>query len=65
MFAEVTSEVAIILAGQNYQLACHLFAVTFAHLHLQSNDNRHCHPQAYVWLLIKQAFLNKDFATFL
>ncbi|MEH1840693.1 MAG: hypothetical protein V7L20_18530 [Nostoc sp.] len=65
MFAEVTSEIAIILAGQNRQLARHLFAVTFAHLHLQTNHNRHCHLQACVWLLIKQAFVNNDFATFL
>ncbi|MBW4562722.1 MAG: hypothetical protein KME32_16550 [Mojavia pulchra JT2-VF2] len=65
MFAEITSEVAIILAGQNRQLARHLFAVSFAYFHLETDDYRHCHPQAYFWLLIKQAFLNNDFATFL
>ena len=65
MFAEVTNEIAIILAGQKRQLARHLFAVTFAQMHLQTNDNRHCHPQAYIWLFIKQAFVNNDFTTFL
>jgi tetratricopeptide (TPR) repeat protein len=98
MFAAVTSEVALILAGQNRQLVGDLFAVISAHMQLQANGisipnrdsyssapttvdrvphsvtqgmfypqkNRcNCHPRAHAWLLIKQAFVNKDFATFL
>jgi hypothetical protein len=42
-----------------------LHPIHLAHLHLRTNDNHRCHPQAYVWLLIKQAFVNNDFATFL
>ncbi len=64
-FALVTGEVAEILAGKDRQLASNLFAVASDHLHLQANDNRHCHLGAYSWLLVKQAFVNNDVPKFL
>ncbi|NMG07812.1 hypothetical protein [Brasilonema sp. UFV-L1] len=65
MFAQVTNELALILAGKNRQLDRDLFEVTSTHLHLPTNSNCHCHPRAYAWLLIKQAFINNDVVTFL
>lgn len=65
MFAQVTSEVALILAGKNPQVVRNLFAVASTNLELQTNSNCCCHPRAYAWLLVKQAFTNKDIALFL
>jgi hypothetical protein len=65
MFAQVTSEVAVILAGKNRQLARDLFTIVSAHMQLEANGNCHCHPRSYAWLLIKQAFVSNDVATFL
>ncbi len=64
-FALVTGEVAEILAGKDRQLVSDLFAVASGHLHLQASNNRHCHPGAYSWLLVKQAFVNNDVPKFL
>lgn len=65
MFAQVTSEVALILAGKKRQIAHDLFTVASTHIQLQANGNCHCHPRAYAWLLVKQAFVSNDVATFL
>lgn len=65
MFAQVTSELALILAGKNCQIGHDLFAVSSTNLQLQANSTCHSHPQAYAWLLIKQAFINNDITTFL
>lgn len=64
-FALVTGEVAEILAGKDRQIVSDLFAVAPDRLHLQANGNRHCHPGAYSWLLVKQAFVNNDVPNFL
>jgi tetratricopeptide (TPR) repeat protein len=65
MFAQVTSEIAIILAGKNSQVVRHLFVVISTNLQLQTCNNYCCHPRAYSWLLVKQAFASNDFANFL
>lgn len=63
MFAQVTGEVALILAGKSRQVVRDLFAVTSTNL--QVNANSHCHPRSYAWLLVKQAFASNDVALFL
>ena len=65
MFAQVTSEVALILAGKKRQLAHDLFAVASANMQLQANGSCHCHPRAHAWFLVKEAFVGNDVATFL
>ncbi|QFS52025.1 hypothetical protein [Nostoc sphaeroides] len=63
MFAQVTSEVALILAGKNPQAVRDLLAVASTNLRLQINGN--CHLRANAWLLIKQAFASNNIALFL
>lgn len=65
MFAEVTADVALILAGKSRQIDHDLFAVASANMQLQVNDNCHWHLPSYAWLLVKQAFVINDIATFL
>jgi len=65
MFAQITSEIALILADQNRLFARDLFALVTPYIQLQANSQSHCHPRAYAWLLLKQAFLNNDRITFL
>jgi hypothetical protein len=65
MFAQVTSEVALILAGKSRQVVRELFAVASSNLQLEVNGNCHCHLQANAWLLIKQAFASNDVDLFL
>ncbi|MFW9264548.1 hypothetical protein [Nostoc sp. CALU 546] len=65
MFAEVTGDVALILAGKKRQIDHGLFALTSANMQLQVNDNCHWHPPSYAWLLVKQAFVLNDIPTFL
>lgn len=65
IFAQVTNEVALILAGKNRQLARDLFAVVVRHMQLQADGNCHPYPRAHVWFLVKQAFVSNDVATFL
>ncbi|MBD2250501.1 hypothetical protein [Nostoc parmelioides] len=59
MFAQVTGEIAIILASQDHQFDSDLLKL------VNTNENNHCHPQAYAWLLLKLAFINNEVATFL
>lgn len=63
MFAQVTSEVALILAGKNRQVARDLFAVAARHIQLQTNGNCHRHPQAHAWFLVKEAFVGNNVVT--
>ena len=65
MFAQVTSEVALILAGKKRQLAHDLFAFASAYMQLQANGHCHCHPRTHAWFLVKEAFVGNDVATFL
>ena len=64
-FALVTCEIAKILVAKNHQLVEKLFAIVSINLKLQANNNYYCHPRSYSWLLIKQAFVNKDIPKFL
>ena len=64
-FALVTCEVAKILVEKNHQLVKKLFAIVSSNLQLQVNNNCYCHPRSYSWLLVKQAFVNKDIPKFL
>jgi hypothetical protein len=65
MFVQVTSEVALVLAAKNRQVAHDLFAVAAHHIKLQANGNCHLHPRAHAWFLVKQAFVSNDVANFL
>jgi tetratricopeptide (TPR) repeat protein len=65
MFAQVTDEVALILAGKNRQLARDLFAVVVRYMKLQADGNCHPYPRTHAWFLVKQAFVSNDVATFL
>ena len=64
-FTLVTCEIAKILVGKNHQLTKELFAIVCFNLQLQANNNCYCHPHSYSWLLVKQAFVNKDIPKFL
>lgn len=65
MFAQVTGEVALILAGKSRQVVCDLFEVASTNLQLQVNGKCHCYFRANAWLLVKQAFASNDVALFL
>ncbi|MEH1770950.1 MAG: hypothetical protein ACYTXE_29785 [Nostoc sp.] len=65
MFAQVTGEIAIILAGKNCQFVSDLLTFGSNYMPISFNQNHHCHPQAYAWLLVKQAFINNQVGTFL
>lgn len=64
-FAQIASEVAVILAGKNPQLASEMLAVVKHHIQLQACGSHYGHPRAYAWFLIKEAFVGNDIATFL
>lgn len=59
IFAQVTYEVALILAGKNRQVVRDLFGFASA------KSNCHSHLRANAWLLVKQAFSSNDVALFL
>jgi hypothetical protein len=65
MFIQVSGEIALILADREKQLASNLFAIIASHLNLQIDINRQCDPRSYSWLLVKQAFVNRDVTKFL
>ncbi|MEH2361810.1 hypothetical protein [Nostoc sp.] len=65
MFAAITSEIAIILAGQKRQMAHDLFVIISNGIQLETNNKSYCYPSEFSWLLVKQAFMNSDFTTFL
>ncbi|OUL29771.1 hypothetical protein BV378_05125 [Nostoc sp. RF31YmG] len=65
MFVEITNEIALILVGKDRSLVRDLLVSASAHLLLKANTHDHCHPRAYTWLLVKQAFASNDVATFL
>jgi hypothetical protein len=64
-FAQITSEVAVILAGNPPQLASSLLAVVRHHIQFQAYGSHHGHPRAYAWFLLKEAFVGNDIAAFL
>lgn len=65
MFAQVTGEIATILAGKDRQFVSDLLTVGSTYMPICPDETHHCHPQAYAWLLVKQAFVNNEVATFL
>jgi hypothetical protein len=65
MFAQITGEIALILAGKNSEVALDLFAIAARNLKLQASDDCICHLQAYAWLLLKQAFVDNNITSFL
>ncbi|MBH8563494.1 hypothetical protein I8748_15085 [Nostoc sp. CENA67] len=65
MFAQVTGEIATILAGKDRQFVSDLLTVGSNYMPICPDETYHCHPQAYAWLLVKQAFINHEVATFL
>ncbi|MFK0730076.1 MAG: hypothetical protein HEQ35_29440 [Gloeotrichia echinulata IR180] len=65
MFGAITSEVAIILAGQKPQIAHELYAIISNDIQLETNNKSYCYRSAFSWLVVKQAFINGDFTSFL
>jgi hypothetical protein len=65
MFAQVTGEIAIILAGKDRQFVADLLTFGSSYKSIYPDETYHCHPQADAWLLVKQAFINNEVATFL
>nr|AVH79640.1 hypothetical protein [Nostoc sp. PCC 8009] len=65
MFAQVTSEIAIILSGKDRQFVSDLLTIGSTYMPIYSDSIYHCHPQAYAWLLVKQAFINHEVTNFL
>jgi hypothetical protein len=74
MFAQVMSELALILACNPHDdlLYFHILnkynywnMESSEEIYLFINEKDCCHPRAHMWLLIKQAFVKKDFNTFL
>ncbi|MEH2239141.1 hypothetical protein [Nostoc sp.] len=65
MFAQITSEVALILTAKNHKHTRQLLKVATNHLQLQANPNNSCHPQCDSWFSVKQAFVDQDIITFL
>lgn len=65
IFLAVTSEVALMLAGKNRQVACELFEIMAYPMELPANQNRCLHPRVHSWFLLKQAFVKGDTTTFL
>jgi hypothetical protein len=64
-FAQIASEIAVILAGKSPKLARELLAVVRHHIPPQLQEHGHGHPRAYDWFLLKKSFLENDIATFL
>lgn len=64
-FAQIASEIAVILAGKSPQLARELLAVVRQHIPPQLQEHYHGHPRAYGWFLLKKSFLENDIAKFL
>ncbi|MEH2111444.1 hypothetical protein [Nostoc sp.] len=65
MFDQITSEVALILAGKNHNHTRQLLKVATNHLLLQANPNKSSHPHCDSWFSVKQAFVDQDIITFL
>ncbi|GAX44996.1 hypothetical protein NIES4075_60150 [Tolypothrix sp. NIES-4075] len=65
MFVQITSEVALMLAGINRQVARDLFAFAADKLQLQALSNSYPKEQANVWFVVKQAFVDHDYTMFL
>lgn len=64
-FAQIASEIAVILAGKPPQLARELLTVVKHYIPSQSQKYHHGHPRAYDWFLLKDSFLENNIATFL
>ncbi|GAP94817.1 hypothetical protein [Leptolyngbya sp. NIES-2104] len=64
-FAQIASEIAVILAGKPHQFARELLAVVRHYIPAQLQKHHHGHPRAYDWFLLKESFLENDIATFL
>lgn len=63
-YALIVGEIAEILVGKPHQLEKELFEIISAELKLHNNVSYHCHQGAYLWLLIKQVFVNENIPQF-
>lgn len=64
-FAQIASEIAIILAGKDLDVASQLLAIVLRHIPLHASSYYCGHPRAYAWLSLKHAFVNNDIDNFL
>jgi hypothetical protein len=65
MFAQVTSEIALVLAGKDRRVARDLFLVAIRHAQLEATGNCHHYPRPHAWFQIKQSFVDNNVDIFL
>lgn len=65
MFAQIASEVALILAAQSRNKVHHLFKIVAEYMHLSANNRHFCHPRAHSWFLVKLAIAQNNIDSFL
>ncbi|KST62923.1 hypothetical protein [Mastigocoleus testarum] len=64
-FSQITSEIALILAGKETQTINDLLAITLHHLQLSASNKNCLHQRSYQWFRLKQAIANNNPASFL
>ena len=65
MFAQIASEVALILTVQSRNQAHHLFKIVTEYMHLSANNHQFCHSHAHSWFLAKLAITENNIDSFL
>jgi hypothetical protein len=61
-FSQIISEIAVILAGKDRQIARNLLSANYIKL---KADSLRSHPQAYAWIRLKQAYVDNNIPLFL
>jgi hypothetical protein len=65
LVTQIIDEVAFILAGKSRKILSKLFAIFTSYVQFCDDNNLVLLPQMHEWLLVKQAFVDNDIATFL
>ncbi|BAY67747.1 hypothetical protein ACN23B_10660 [Anabaena sp. FACHB-709] len=65
MFAQITSEVALILADKDRNQAANLLTIAADYLQLPVHSDKSRYSRSYAWFSIKHAFVEQDITTFL
>ena len=65
MFAQIASEIALILTAQSRNNVHHLLKIVAKYMHLSANNCHLCHPRAHSWFLLKQAIAQNNIDSFL
>ena len=64
-FSQITSEIALILAGKNTPTANRLLQIALHHSKSPAIEENYLHLQSYQWFLLKQAIVNQNVRAFL